>query len=76
MIIYEFGNMLFIVFYVPLYLKKFLKFNLRCSFTKILQDNVLKSGVSIPAEEATLHLRLVRLIDSPEDGSPTITHTQ
>jgi hypothetical protein len=62
--------------YVPLYLKNILKLNIGGSFTKILHDNVLKSGVSIPAEEAILHLRLVRLIDSPEDGSPIITHTQ
>lgn len=61
---------------VPLHLKNILKLNIRGSFTKILHDNVLKSGVSIAAEETILPLRLVRLIDSPEDGSPIITHTQ
>jgi hypothetical protein len=61
---------------ISLYLKNILKFNIRGSFTKMLRDNVLKCGVSISAEEVILSFSLVGLIDSPEDGSPIITHTQ
>lgn len=61
------------VTHVSLHLKN-IQFGLEGSFANMLQDSVLRPRVSIPAEEIIPHLRLVRLIESPEDGSPIITH--
>jgi hypothetical protein len=52
------------VMHISLHLKN-IQFHQEGSFTDMLQDNVLKPAVSIQAEEVILHLRLVRLIDSP-----------